>query len=96
MSTKRKVKIEGSMDRAQVAAHLEDIVKSLSSGALHVRVGEESVLLSPGRVVRFEMEASQKRDKEKLVIEIGWERLASDAATSPEPAPAPSALIAAV
>lgn len=69
---KKKLKIEGMMERTQVAAYLESLVAGLKDGALHIQAGQESAVLTPPTVVDFEFEVASKKDKEKLSIEISW------------------------
>ncbi|TVM19822.1 amphi-Trp domain-containing protein [Oceanidesulfovibrio indonesiensis] len=71
---KNKVKIDGTMDLAQVIAYLEDIIGGLKAGTVHVQLGQESVMLSPGNIVDCEIEVSQKKDKEKMTLELSWKK----------------------
>lgn len=74
MGKNNKVKIDGAMELAQVVTYLEDIVKGLKSGAVHVQLGQDSVLLHPASILSFEMEVSQKKDKEKFSFEMSWKK----------------------
>ncbi len=74
MGKNNKVKIDGAMELSQVVTYLEDIVKGLKSGSVHVQLGQDSVLLHPTSVLSFEMEVSQKKDKEKFSFEMSWKK----------------------
>ena len=67
-----KIKVEGVMSLEQAVSYLEDVVNSLKSGCFVVQAGEETMSLTPQDVVDFEMALSQKKDKEKFKLEIGW------------------------
>jgi amphi-Trp domain-containing protein len=69
---KNKVTIEGRIERTRLVEQLESLVASLKAGTVCVRQGDESVRLCPAPIVEFEMEASQKKDKEKLSLKISW------------------------
>jgi amphi-Trp domain-containing protein len=67
-----KIKVEGMMSLEQAVSYLEDVLSSLKGGAIKVQAGEETMTLTPQSVVNFEMSLSQKKDKEKFKLEIGW------------------------
>lgn len=69
-----KIKVEGMMSLEQAVSYLEDVVSSLKSGAFQVQANEETMTLTPQDVVNFEMSLSQKKDKEKFKLEIGWKK----------------------
>ncbi|MCA1946461.1 MAG: amphi-Trp domain-containing protein [Desulfovibrio sp.] len=72
MGKNNKVKIDGAMELGQVITYLEDVVKGLKAGTVHVQLGQDSVLLHPSSILSFEMEVSQKKDKEKFSFEMSW------------------------
>ena len=74
MGSGNKLKVEGIMELSQALAYLEQVVASLKQGAIAIEAGEETITLSPENVVEFEMEASQKKDKEKFALEISWKK----------------------
>ena len=67
-----KICVEETMELAKVITTLEDVLESLRGGSLTVTRGGESVTLTPPGVVNLELEASQKKDKAKLTIELTW------------------------
>lgn len=93
MSNKIKVKMEGKLD--QIVNYLDDIVNSLKQGKVVVQQGEEFVSLEPAENVFFEVEAKQKKGKEKISFELEWSKIQVEevqeegfAITSEEPKPA--------
>ncbi|WP_029897159.1 amphi-Trp domain-containing protein [Desulfohalovibrio reitneri] len=74
MSDKQKLEIESVMGLPQAIAYLEDLLASLKGGRLRVSSGGESVTLTPGQVVDFELTLSRKKDKEKFEVEMSWKR----------------------
>lgn len=74
MGDKMKIEIEGKLELAQVIGHLESVLTSLKEGAVKLSQGGETMVLTPCPVVDFSLEASQKKDKEKLEISLSWKR----------------------
>lgn len=70
----KKIKIDGLMELGKACGYLEDLLASLKQGTLHVAVGADSITLVPDGIVDFEMEVSQKKEKEKLSIEFSWKK----------------------
>ena len=68
----RKLKVQGMMELSQAVAYLEDVLQSLKEGAIRVESGNEVMSLNPGGIVDFEMQLSQKKEKEKFSLEISW------------------------
>ncbi len=97
---KQGIVIKGSMDYASVVAFLEDVVRSFKERKLCVQRGEEYVTLTPGESIDLEVEAAQKKGKQKLCIELNWrEELGAESDTpfkvsscEPEPEPLPESL----
>lgn len=79
--SKSKLSLEQTMELAKVVATLEDVLNGLKNGSLTLQHGAESVTLTPPGVVELEMEASQKKDKEKLSIQIAWKKGAANVPT---------------
>lgn len=68
----RKMKVNGVMALSQAVACLEDVLSSLKAGILLLETGQETLQLMPPAVVDFELEMAQKKDKEKLQLELSW------------------------
>ena len=74
MGDKNKLVVKGAVEFQEVLAYLENIVNTLKDGKVNIQKGQESIILTPPPIVDFKIEASQKKDKSKLSIKIGWEK----------------------
>ncbi len=74
MSTKKDVAMKGIVTNQQAVTYLQDIVSSFKSGIICVQHGEEFVTLKPEDMVFLEIEAEQKKDKERIIIELSWKK----------------------
>lgn len=74
MSNKRELKAELLMALPELTQYLEAIVTGLREGRVYLEHGDEVVGLTPAPTVTLEIEAKQKKDKEKLCLEISWRR----------------------
>ncbi len=72
--SKNEVKIEALMDLRKVADYLESILKGIRSGKIIIQTSDEMVTVRPEAMVEFELEAVQKKDREKIEIKIAWDR----------------------
>lgn len=72
--SKKEVKLKGVMDRNQVAAYLEDLLAGLKAGEVKVQQGEQFVTLHPQQMIDVEIEASVKKNKEKIEMEFVWRK----------------------
>lgn len=96
---KREIEFEGAMGREVVAGYLEKVIEGLRSGTVAVHRGGEALALHPEEVVRVEVEARQKEQKESLAIKLRWraseplqaQDLVSLEISSTEPEPPPPA-----
>lgn len=71
---KKEVTVKGTMKPQGIATILEDLLDSFKKGKLVVQNGHEFVALQPSEQISLELEAAQKKGKEKLVIELSWEQ----------------------
>ncbi|WP_243359974.1 amphi-Trp domain-containing protein [Fundidesulfovibrio terrae] len=76
---KDTVKVEGVMDMKEVVAYLEDVLAGFKAGSVCMTIGEDCLTLRPRGVMDVSLKMSQKKDKEKFVLEVAWRR-ADDAA----------------
>ncbi|MBD3403163.1 amphi-Trp domain-containing protein [candidate division GN15 bacterium] len=81
--SKKEVSFKGRLEQQQVMAYLNELVTGLKTGTVYVQNGDGYVSLSPGRLINIEIEAVEKKDKEKLVIEMTWGRDEEVAEVSP-------------
>jgi amphi-Trp domain-containing protein len=72
---KGEVKIKRSMEAEALADVLDDLVKSFREGTVCVEQGGEFVTLKPGGRIEVEMEAGQKKGKQKLSVELSWRQV---------------------
>jgi len=56
----------------QAITYLEEIVKHLKEGKAVIQRGEDFVTLIPAELISLEIEASSKKDKAHLAIELKW------------------------
>ena len=71
---KDKIKVEGAMAVAEVVAYLEDLTAGMRAGSVCMTVGQDCMTLKPRGVMEFSLKVAQKKDKEKLSLEIEWNR----------------------
>lgn len=71
--SKRELSVEGKVENKKVADYLESLAKSIKAGKLVVQKGNEALVLTPAAVISMEVEAKQKKDKEKFEIKLEWE-----------------------
>ncbi len=74
MSGKKEVSFKGKVELDKAIEYLERLSASLKEGRVVVEKGREFVALEPSEVVEIEVEAEQKKDEEKLSIELEWGR----------------------
>jgi amphi-Trp domain-containing protein len=74
LSSKKELCFEGKVALGDVIAYLEQLTASLKDGRVVVEKGREFLVLEPTEVVKLEVEAEQKKDEEKLAIELEWYR----------------------
>ena len=74
MSNKRELKAELQMAMPELVRYLEAILDGLREGKVYLEHGGEVVALNPAGTVTLEIEAKQKKDKEKLSLEVSWQR----------------------
>lgn len=89
---KCKLEIEQYVETKEAIKYLEDLVKGLKSGTIVIQHGEESVTLTPPDMIELEVEAKQKKDKSKFVLELSWKSAPAGAAV---PATKPAAEVVA-
>ncbi len=75
--SKKDLRFKGKMEIGRVIAYLEDLIKSLREGTLYVQQGEEYVALHPVELMKLEVEAGRKDEKERLMFEISWKKEAT-------------------
>ena len=79
--SKSGLKFKSSMEREQVAVLLEDMARSLRKGIICAQQDPDFLTLTPGEVISVEFEAAQKKDKEKVELELSWRQEVTAEAT---------------
>lgn len=70
-----EMKIKRTIAADALADVLADLAKSIREGTVVVQQGEEFVTLNPGGRMDMELEAGQKKGKQKLSIELSWRQV---------------------
>ncbi|MFP5238747.1 MAG: amphi-Trp domain-containing protein, partial [Acidobacteriota bacterium] len=63
-----------AMAVAEVVAYQEDLTAGMRAGSVCMTVGQDCMTLKPRGLMEFSLKAAQKKDKEKLSLEIDWTR----------------------
>lgn len=69
---KREISFKARVDQQTVINYLEDLLEGLRAGAAYVQSGNEYVTLKPTSAIDMEVEAVQKKDKQRVSIELSW------------------------
>lgn len=69
---KKSVETCNVMSSQETIAFLQDLQAGFEAGVLCVRKGAEFLTLQPGEKIEVEVEATVKKDKQKLVVELSW------------------------
>lgn len=76
---KSEAKMKANIELPKAIGYLEDVVKSLKAGRICITNCEKSLTLTPENVVKLELEATQKGDKEELSVRIAWRKEEAEA-----------------
>lgn len=74
--SKSSITLEGCLDAQAFAQLLEDLAKSFKAGCVCLQKGQECLTLKPCGDLEFELEASAKKSKQKLSLEVIWQESA--------------------
>ncbi len=74
MSAKKDVSMKGLVSSKEAIAYLQDLITCFKAGTVCVQQGEDFVTLKPEDMVLLEIEAEQKKDKEKFILEMTWRK----------------------
>lgn len=72
--SKKEVSVRGTMPPKAIITVLEDLLESFKKGQVVIQNGSEFVTLKPSEQISMELEAGQKKEKEKLTLELSWQR----------------------
>jgi len=79
--TRKGLSFKSLLQAEQAASYLEDLAASIRAGTVNLSHGDERVVLTPKQTLALELSASEKKDKQKLSLELSWRTLAET--TSP-------------
>ena len=77
MPDKREFEFEGGASPAEAADALRRIAEGIRARALWLSMGDEEISVYPEGDLAIEIEASEKKGKVKIEIEIAWRHAAS-------------------
>lgn len=69
---KQELSVKGNMDFDSVLKFFEDFMDGFKKRTIVVQKGDEFVTLKPADMMEFEVEAKEKKGKQKLSIELSW------------------------
>jgi amphi-Trp domain-containing protein len=70
--SKSKVSMKGSAAPEQVAELILDLATSMKEGKIYVQQGAEVISMTPAANIEMEIEASEKKGKQKISFEFEW------------------------
>jgi len=66
--------VEAAVSVPQVVEYLEQLVAALKSGAVHVNIGAQELVLGPRGVLGLKLRARQKGKRQRLALELTWRK----------------------
>ena len=70
---KHEMEFKRQIIRDEAVRYLEDLIHSIRAGKVVVEKGKHYVSLSPGESLTLEMACHQKKDKERIILELSWD-----------------------
>jgi amphi-Trp domain-containing protein len=70
-------------DTESVKTLLQALIEGLEKGSMILRSGDETLEMSPQRLVKFNLKARKRSDNSKLTIKIAWKHPDKSAAADP-------------
>jgi amphi-Trp domain-containing protein len=83
MSKSRGVTGDLTLTVPQVVDYLRQLAEGIEGGSVYVEHGGEVVSLEPRGVIEVEIEAKQKKDRERLALELTWRTQKTGATLEP-------------
>ena len=72
----REVSVKAHMEIGQVIEYLEALIASLKEGKVYVEQGTNVIALMPADSMEVEIEAVEKKGKQKFNMELAWHKKA--------------------
>ena len=70
--SKKELNLSVVLEKTEVIQYLESLAQSFRAEKVVIQKGSEFLTLLPSSQIEITVEAKQKKDKEKLVIEMSW------------------------
>ena len=84
MSKRRHFRHESYEDAESIAAYLDALKDAFAAGTLRLSQDEDGqVVLEPSGLIRFEVEASPRRERSRLVLRFEWSNRAAPEGDDP-------------
>lgn len=71
---KKEAKVKAAMELPKAVSYLDDLVTSLKAGSITVANDDQELSLTPEEIVKVEVKATQKAEKESFCIELSWRK----------------------
>ena len=75
-SSTQEISVKANMELGQVVDYLEALISSLKSGKVYMEQGGKVVTLTPTDDMDVEIEAGEKKGKQKFSLELVWRKRA--------------------
>ena len=76
-SSPQEVSVKAHMELTQVVSYLEALIASLNDGKVYIEQGSNVIALTPTDSVDVEIEATEKKGKQKFSLELVWRKKSS-------------------
>jgi amphi-Trp domain-containing protein len=71
---KKEVEMKSKMEIEKAIEVIESLLSGLKKGKVFVQHGDKVIEITPEKTVKLEVEAEQKKDKEKISVKMTWHK----------------------
>ena len=71
---KKEVQMKSKMEIEKAIEVIESLLAGLKKGKVFVQHGDKVIEITPEKMVKLEVEAEQKKDKEKIYVKMTWHK----------------------
>ncbi len=71
---KKEVEMKSKMEIEKAIEVIESLLAGLKKGKVFVQHGDKVIEITPEKMVKLEVEAEQKKDKEKIYVKMTWHK----------------------
>jgi amphi-Trp domain-containing protein len=71
---KHEVELKDKMEIEKAIEYIENLLAGIKKGKVFIQHGEKVVEITPEKNVKLEVEAEQKKGKEKVSIKLTWHK----------------------